>query len=517
MENFPFLTIIVFAPLVVALGMLFVPKTQEKLLYWLAGIGTLIPLVFTLPMAATWYSAEVSNAPYAEGMRFVEHIQWIPSVGVNYTLGVDGFAFTMLALSNLLFPLAVLASYKYINTRVKDYLILMLILMTGTNGVFAALDFILFYVFWEVVLLPMYFLIGIWGGPRREYAAIKFFLYTLIGSVVMLIGAIYLYIQAGAQLAQPTFNMIEMAKVTSTLPVTALTTFAFFALVIGFAVKVPMWPFHTWLPDAHVEAPTPISMLLAGILLKLGSYAMVRISHPMLPQVAAEYAWTLFVFGVIGIVYAAAAAMAQRDFKKQVAYSSVNHMAFFVMALAAASLLAAQGQDELAQVALAGGYFVTISHGLISPLFFFAVGMFYERTHTRDLGKLGGMFVTIPVVSFMTAFVAFANLGLPGLAGFIGEFIALTGSYPAFGLWVLVAGAGLVITAAWHLLTMRNVLLGEGKPEYKDLEDVNWKEKLIFAPLAVLIVLFGVYPAPVLNILNEAVSTLSRFLAVMGG
>jgi NADH-quinone oxidoreductase subunit M len=502
------LSLIVFAPLVVALLMLFIPKTQEKLLYIMAGIGTLIPFGLTLPLLANWSTEANATAPHAVGMKFVEHVSWIPKIGVNYTLGVDGFAMTMIALSVLLFPLAVLASYGYIKTRIKDYLILLLILETGTNGVFVALDFILFYVFWEIVLLPMYFLIGIWGGARREYAAIKFFIYTLVGSVVMLVGAVYLYLQAGIN----SFNILELAAKTSQLPITSLTTFAFFALVIGFAVKVPMFPFHTWLPDAHVEAPTPISMLLAGILLKLGSYAMVRISHPLLPQVAKEYAWVLFALGVAGILYAALAAMAQKDFKKQVAYSSVNHMGFFVIALSAASVL----NKELAQVALQGGYFVTIAHGLISPLFFFAVGMFYERTHTRDLGKLGGMFVTIPVVSFMTAFVAFANLGLPGLAGFIGEFITLTGTYPAYGLWVLVAGAGLVITAAWHLLTMRNVLLGEGKKEYAGLPDVTTKEKLIFAPLAALTVLFGVWPAPIMNLLNDAVSTLSNMIALGG-
>ncbi|HLO02341.1 MAG TPA: NADH-quinone oxidoreductase subunit M [Symbiobacteriaceae bacterium] len=502
------LSLIVFAPMAMALLMLFVPKTQEKLLFILAGIGSLIPLVATLPLLAGWSGAAVSTETYAKGMRFVEHFNWIPKVGVSYTFGVDGFAITMIALSVLLFPIAILASYGYIKTRVKDYLILLLILMTGTNGVFSALDFILFYVFWEIVLLPMYFLIGIWGGARREYAAIKFFIYTLVGSVVMLVGAIYLYLQAGGT----SFNILELATKTSQLPVTGLTTFAFFALVVGFAVKVPMFPFHTWLPDAHVEAPTPISMLLAGILLKLGSYAMIRISHPLLPQVAKQYAWVLFALGVAGILYAALAAMAQKDFKKQVAYSSVNHMGFFVIALSAASIL----PRDMAEVALQGGYIVTIAHGIISPIFFFAVGMFYERTHTRDLGKLGGMFVTIPVVSFMTAFVAFANLGLPGLAGFIGEFITLTGVYPAYGLWVLVAGAGLVITAAWHLLTMRNVLLGEGKKEYAGLPDVTTKEKLIFAPLAVLTVLFGVWPAPIMNLLHDAVQTLSQVIALGG-
>jgi NADH-quinone oxidoreductase subunit M len=506
------LSLIVFAPMAMALLMLFVPKTQEKLLFILAGIGTLIPLVAILPLLAGWSGAAVSTETYAKGMRFVEHFDWIKSVGVSYTFGVDGFAITMIALSVFLFPLAVLASYGYIKTRVKDYLILLLILMTGTNGVFTALDFILFYVFWEIVLLPMYFLIGIWGGARREYAAIKFFIYTLVGSTVMLVGAIYLYVQATAQLGAPTFNILELAAVTSKLPITGLTTFAFFALFVGFAVKVPMFPFHTWLPDAHVEAPTPISMLLAGILLKLGSYAMVRIAYPILPQVAKEYAWLVFAFGIVGIAYAAFAAMAQKDFKKQVAYSSVNHMGFFVIAMASASVL----DPKMAAVALQGGYIVTIAHGIISPLFFFAVGMVYERTHTRDLTKLGGMFVTIPVVAFMTAFVAFANLGLPGLAGFIGEFITLTGTYPAWGLWVLVAGVGLVITAAWHLLTMRNVLLGEGKKEYAGLPDVTFKEKIIFAPLFVLIVLFGVWPAPIMNILHDAVQTLSTVVALGG-
>ncbi len=505
-----YLSLIVFVPLVFALVMLFMNKTQEKLMFWLAAIGTLIPLILSLFPLAAWATTAASTDPRFVGMRFVEHLPWIKEIGVNYTIGVDGFGITMIALSALLFPLAVLASYKYINVRVKDYLVLLLILETGTNGVFVSLDFMLFYVFWEIVLLPMYFLIGIWGGPRREYAAIKFFLYTLIGSVIMLVGAIFLYIKTGVG----DFNILLMAAKTAHLPVDAFTTFAFFALLVGFAVKVPMFPFHTWLPDAHVEAPTPISMLLAGILLKLGSYAMVRISHPLLPQVARQYAWFLFALGVIAVVYAAAAAMAQKDFKKQVAYSSVNHMGFFVIALAAAS---AMTDPKMAAVALAGGYFVTISHGLISPLFFFAVGMFYERTHTRDLTKLGGMFVTVPVISFMTAFIAFANLGLPGLAGFIGEFFALTGAYPAFGLWLLLAGSGLVITAAWHLITIRNVLLGEGKKEFAGLSDVNWKEKLIFAPLAVLIVVFGVWPAPIFNILNESVAALSNLLAVVGG
>jgi NADH-quinone oxidoreductase subunit M len=507
------LSLVVFVPLVTALVMLFVRKEQEKLLWGMGLIGTAIPLLISLYMITLWGTAPEGTGAHIAGMKFTEHFSWIPSVGVNYTMGVDGFAFSMIVLSALLFFLAVYASYGYITERVKDYLILVLILATGTAGVFASLDFILFYVFWEIVLLPMYFLIGIWGGERREYAAIKFFLYTLIGSVIMLVGAIYLYLQVSAQLGYTTFNILEMAVVTKGLPVTALTTFAFLALVVGFAVKVPMWPFHTWLPDAHVEAPTPISMLLAGILLKLGSYAMVRISHPMLPQVAYQWAWVLAGLGIVSIVYAAFAAMAQKDFKRQVALSSVNHMGFFTLALAAASLAPTA---EKASVALAGGYYVTIAHGLISPLFFFVVGMFYVRTHTRQIPAMSGMFLTVPAVAFVTAFTAFANLGLPGLAGFIGEFIALTGSYAGVGLWVLLAGAGLVITAAWHLMTMRQVLFGKAKEEYLHgdhaLSDISGQEMAISASLGVLILLFGVWPAPILDLLNKSVTTLAALL-----
>lgn len=486
------LSLIVFFPLAVAVAMLFVNRNNEKLIKGLALVGTLVPFILTVFLLPQF---DVTSS----GIQFQEKVLWIPTLGIYYHMGVDGWGITMLALSTLLFPLAVLASYGYINTRLKDYFILLLILETGTNGVFTALDFLLFYVFWEIVLLPMYFLISIWGGPRREYAAIKFFLYTLIASVIMLVGAIALYLQFPA--GQRTFDLLGLAELTRTLPVNGLTIFAFFALLVGFAVKVPAFPFHTWLPDAHVEAPTPISMLLAGILLKMGTYAMIRISHPMLPQVATQFAWLVAAIGLVGIVYAAFAAMAQKDFKKMVAYSSVAHMGFFLLGLSA-------GTPE----ALAGGYFETIAHGLISPLFFFVVGMYYERTHTRELAKLSGMFLTVPAISFVMAFTAFANLGLPGLAGFIAEFYTLAGSYSTWGLWILVAGLGMVIIAAFHLVVMRQVLMGEKK--YENLQDITLKERVIFAPLAVLIILFGVYPAPIFKVLDPGIKVLS---ALLGG
>ncbi|BDG61225.1 complex I subunit 4 family protein [Caldinitratiruptor microaerophilus] len=482
------LTIIVFFPLLAALVTLLVPREQDKAIKGIALVGTLVPLALAISLIPRFQLG-------TDAIQFEEIYRWIPSLGIQYHLGVDGWGLTMLVLSALLFPLAVIASFGYIEHRVKDYFVLLLILETGVNGVFAALDFVLFYVFWEVVLLPMYFLIGIWGGPRREYAAIKFFLYTFIASVIMLVGTIALYLNV----PEKTFDLLRLAEQTRNLPVSGLTVFAFFALLVGFMVKVPAFPFHTWLPDAHVEAPTPISMLLAGILLKMGTYAMVRISHPFLPQVAVRYTTLLAVIGIVGIVYGALAAMAQKDFKKMVAYSSVAHMGFFILGLAA-------GTPE----ALAGGYYETIAHGLISPLFFFVVGMYYERTHTRELARLSGMYLTVPAVSFVAAFTAFANLGLPGLAGFIAEFYTLTGSFKTFGLWVLAAGAGMVIIAAFHLIMMRQVLMGEKK--YESLPDITLKERIVFAPLAVLIVLLGVYPTPIFRVLDPVIQSLVRLL-----
>lgn len=482
-----FLTLLIFTPLAGALLTLLLPK-NDRLIRTVATVVTAIPLVLVLLMLPQFNPGQ--------GMQFVQKVDWIPSMGVSYHLGVDGFGFAMIALSALLFFLAALAS-KSIDNRVRDYFALFLLLEAGTIGVFAALDFVLFYVFWEIVLLPMYFLIGIWGGARREYAAIKFFIYTLVGSVVMLVAFLAMYFNV----PNPTFNLLDLAAQTQTLSVNTLTWFGFLGLLFGFAVKVPMFPFHTWLPDAHVEAPTPISMLLAGILLKLGTYAMLRISHALLPQVAIEFAPYLAALGIAGIVYGALAAMAQKDMKKMVAYSSVSHMGYFIMGLAA-------GTPE----AISAAFFITISHGLISAAFFFVVGMFYERTHTREIDKMGGMFLTVPAISFVMAFVAFANLGLPGLAGFIGEFFALLGSYPKIGLWVLAAGFGLVITGAFHLILMRKVLLGEKKPEWQELSDITFREVAIFAPLGALILLFGVYPAPIFNLIDPAVTAIAKLL-----
>lgn len=509
------LSALIFVPLLGAILVMLLPRDNKQLVRYVATGCTAIPFLLGLYMLGTYSrtSAGFGGAKWAESLKFVEHYSWMPSLGVNYSLGVDSLAFTMVLLAVFLFFLASIASWSTIQDRVAEYFALFLLLEVGTLGVFCAVDFVVFYVYWEIVLLPMYFLIGIWGGARREYAAIKFFLYTLIGSVFMLVAALGVYYYGHAATGTWTFNLFELrevaaAAVKQNLISSSMGMWLFVGLFVGFAVKVPVWPFHTWLPDAHVEAPTPISMLLAGILLKLGSYAMIRISHPLLPTFAHNFAPVLLTLGYIGVVYAALAAMAQKDFKKMVAYSSVNHMGYFLIGLAAAT-----------PAGIAGGWFVTISHGLISSLFFFVVGMYYERTHTRDLERYGGMFLTVPVIAFITAFVCFGNLGLPGLSGFIGEFFALAGAVqsPVAGLTVLIAAFGLVITAAFHLLLMRRVLLGEKKEEWSHgehaLKDITAREIFVFAPLAALIILFGVYPAPILNLINSGVQVLSSLLS----
>lgn len=494
-----FLTLLVFIPLVVALLLLFVPQQSKQAIRTMALIGTGIPLVMAIAAIPMYLNGTADNA----GLKLVEKLAWFPSLGINYYLGLDGFGLAMILLSTFLFLLAVIAGFGYITERTKEYHVLLLLLAVGTNGVFVANNFMLFYVFWELVLLPMYFLIGIWGGPRRQYAAIKFFIYTLVGSVLMLVGAIYLYNLAGATAS---FDLPALAAVTSKLAITGGLRFAFLAILLGFAVKVPMFPFHTWLPDAHVEAPTPISMLLAGILLKLGTFAMLRILWPLLPQVAQVYAPMLAVLGIVGIIYGAAAALVQKDFKKMVAYSSVSHMGYFVMGLAAGT-----------SMAISGAFFVTVSHGLISALFFFIVGMYYERTHTRELDKLGGMWLTVPVITTVMVFTAMANLGLPGLSGFIGEWWALAGSYQSstIGLSVAYTTLGLVLTGAFNLVAVRKVAMGEAQPEWAGLKDITWKERIVFAPLAALIIIFGVWPAPLLNLINPAVTAVSHMLGGM--
>ncbi|MEW6032614.1 MAG: NADH-quinone oxidoreductase subunit M [Bacillota bacterium] len=478
-----YLTLITFIPLAGTVLILLLPRQRVELIKRAAALFSLVPLLLAVAMWAEWGQ----RAAGAYGMRFLERLEWIPSLGISYLMGTDGLSFPLVFLTALLSFVAVMASWGMIKHREKDFFALLLLLETGMMGVFLALDYIVFYVFWELVLVPMYFLIGIWGGPRREYAAIKFFIYTLVGSVVMLIGILALYFGTGAV----SFNMMEIASKAGGMLTWRAQLWVFLALFLGFAVKVPVFPFHTWLPDAHVEAPTPISVVLAAILLKMGTYGFFRISYPTLPDAARAFAVMFAALGLINIVYGALTAMAQKDLKKLVAYSSISHMGFVLLGLAAGTHLA-----------LAGAMYMNISHGLISGLLFLMVGAIYDRTHTREIPKLSGLYVTVPVIATVLAFGAFANLGLPGLAGFIAEFFVLAGVFPASVTWVALAVLGMLVVAGFNLWMMQRTLMGEKRAEYAELPDATPLELFTYAPVVALIVILGVAPGLLMRFLD---------------
>ncbi|HEY3315734.1 MAG TPA: NADH-quinone oxidoreductase subunit M [Bacillota bacterium] len=496
--SLPILTLIVFVPLAGSLLITLVPRNQEKTIKQIALVATIISAAL---VAYLWTQFKYGQP----GMQFGERATWIPSLGIQYLMGVDGISLSLLILTGLLSVLACLASWN-ITHRAKEYFVLFLLLVTGMFGVFVALDYVLFYVFWELVLVPMFFLIGIWGGPRREYAAMKFFIYTLAGSVLMLVGILAIYFQAGLG----TFDMVTLAQ--HKYPVT-WQWWIFLLLYAGFAVKVPVFPFHTWLPDAHVEAPTAISVLLAGVLLKMGTYGFFRIALPTLPDAARAWAPIFAVLGVINIVYGALVAMAQTDLKKMVAYSSINHMGYVMLGLAAA-MAAGPGNAAAAQMAITGAAYQMFAHGLSSGMLFLMVGVVYDRTHTRDMGKLSGLYLTFPVWATFMAFGAFASLGLPGLSGFVAEFFVLLGAFPIFKVLVVLATLGMVFTAAFYLLMMRKVLMGQKRPEYDKMPDANPRELITLVPLTILIVVFGVAPAILINLINPA---LVQLVARLGG
>ncbi len=488
MSGFPLLTLMVFLPLLGTIAVLMIPKDKVELIKRAAAFFSFLPLVLAVAVWVLWGSTPAG----AFGMRFAERATWIPSLGISYSLGADGVSFPLAFLTALMSFVATVAAWGMIKEKQRAFFALLLLLETGMMGVFLSLDYVLFYVFWELVLVPMYFLIGIWGGPRREYAALKFFIYTLAGSVIMLIGILALYFMSGAG----TFDMMAIAAQADRIPLAA-QRWIFVALFLGFAVKVPVFPFHTWLPDAHVEAPTPISVVLAAVLLKMGTYGFLRVSYPTLPAAAKYFTIAIAALGLINIIYGALVAMAQKDLKKLVAYSSISHMGFVLLGLAAGT-----------QLALSGAMFMNISHGLISGMLFLMVGAIYDRTHTREIAKLSGIYVTAPVVATITAFSFFANLGLPGLAGFISEFFVLAGTFPVNVIWVVMAGLGMLVVAGFNLWMMQRVLMGQARPEYAGLKDSSPLEIFTYAPVVALIVLLGVVPSLLLNMMNSPAASL---------
>jgi NADH-quinone oxidoreductase subunit M len=493
------LTLTVAIPIVGAILVLLAPKSAARAISIAASF---LAMVATLLVAGRF----VPDG----GMQFVEQHSWIRSFNIEYYLGVDGISVTMVALTGILSFICILASWEFdhwsVNKGIKGYFALFLLLEAGMMGVFESLDFFLFYVFWEMMLLPMYFLIGIWGGPRREYAAIKFFLYTLAGSVLMFVVMIAMYFMVPDQDPkvaghQGTFNLLTLAEIGPKLFNGGWWKAAFIGLYIGFAIKVPVFPFHTWLPDAHVDAPTPISVLLAGILLKMGGYGFFRISYPIFPEGAQWFGLAMAILGMINIVYGAFVAMAQTDFKRLVAYSSVSHMGFVLLGL---SSFTPEGMN--------GALLQMFNHGTITGGMFLLVGVLYDRSHTRDLSAFGGLGAKLPVYAGILTFFSLASLGLPGLSGFVSEFLSLVGT---FGVWrwqTVVSVLGIVVTAAYMLTVLQRVLLGPLNERWTALPDMNQRELVTLVPLLLMILLVGVYPLAVLRLQDASVQVLLQLL-----
>jgi len=488
------LTLITFIPLLGALAVMFIPRSRPGAIKWTAIAMSLPPLALSV-LLWIWYRP-------GHGMQFEVNLPWITAINVHYHMGVDGISIPMIALTALLTTLSLIYSL-IIEDRPKEYFWLFLVLETGMMGVFTALDFILFYVFWEVSLVPMYFLIGVWGGARKEYAAIKFFLYTLVGSVAMLLAILGMYFSVG------TFDMLELTKVRPFLSNFGVQSLAFWALFLAFAIKVPIWPFHTWLPDAHVEAPTAGSVILAGVLLKMGCYGFLRVLLPIFPA-ASQYYWMhIAVLALISIIYGALVAMAQKDMKKLIAYSSVNHMGYVMLGVATAASVSAASVVDRA-TALNGAMMQMFNHGVITGSLFLLVGIIYERTHNRDLTQFGGLGVRVPIYGGLLVTASLASLGLPGMSGFISEFFVFKGTFGASVLLTGLAVVGVVITAAFFLWMIQRVLLGPLNPKYEKITDVDFREIVSLAPLVALMVALGVYPNLILRVIDTSAQTLAR-------
>src|ERR1700757_1795434 len=496
------LSIILFTPLVGALFLLFVPKENKNAIRWIANLFALGGFLIALPLVPMFWAQR-----FEPGFKFIEGApnNWIPTIGAGYYLGIDGISFLLIMLTTLLGWISILSSWTAIENRTKEYYAWFLLLQTGMLGVFMALDFFLFFVFWEAMLVPMYLLIGIWGGPRKLYAAIKFFLYTLAGSVLMLLGILFLYFHHQHVTGIYTFSLEALYQTPPNIysdygPYAA--TLLFLSFFFAFAIKVPMFPFHTWLPDAHVEAPTAGSVILAGVLLKMGTYGFIRFSLPFFPGVLTHgrMRFWIMVLSIIAIIYGALVSLMQKDMKKLVAYSSVSHLGFCTLGIFA-----------LSPLGLSGSVLQQINHGISTGALFLIVGILYERRHTREISEYGGISNVMPIYATITMMMFLSSMGLPLLNGFVGEFTILQGTFMENWRWAAWAVPGVVLAAAYLLWLYQRVFFGTvTNPKNEKLHDLTPREIATFVPLIIMALWIGLYPKPFFEILEQPVKQISE-------
>ncbi|MDA8122095.1 MAG: NADH-quinone oxidoreductase subunit M [Deltaproteobacteria bacterium] len=480
------LTALIFLPLAGALLLIFLPKENPRLVKNVTFLVTLVEFLLSLPVV---FGFDGSVA----GMQFVEKIPWLPAYGISYHIGVDGISLWLLILTTFMMPITILSTYAAVEKNVKEFMIFMLLLEVGMVGVFLAIDLFLFYIFWELVLIPMYFLIGVWGGERRIYAAIKFFLYTFAGSVLMLVAILALYFYQHRATGVYSFDLLAMYDLN--IPV-KMQFWMFGAFFLAFAFKVPMFPFHTWLPDAHVEAPTSGSVILAAVLLKMGTYGFLRFAMPLFPVAAVDLTPAVATLAVIGIIYGALVSMVQKDIKKLVAYSSVSHLGFVMLGLFAMNT---QGIE--------GGILQMVNHGISTGALFLIVGIIYERRHTRLIEEFGGLSKVVPLFAVCFMIVTLSSIGLPGMNGFVGEFLILLGSFKASRVLTVFAASGVILAAVYMLWMFQRVMFGKVTNEKnRHLPDMNARELAYMLPLLVLIFWIGVYPQTFLRKMDATVS-----------